>query len=182
MKMLLFAFALLTISTLSSNCQTTSMIAKFETSAFEHTVDNKLYSISYPNDWTFEMSKDSDLTFLLYPTPTQKNDIIDKLMQLSFTDIVSGDSDIQSWSNTFEGLIKTNLNGNLIESKPLNYHGKDLHKFIYEYNQDKDKFKVEQFIWIKDEKSINLIIMCKKNDFEKFSQTAEKIMQTFKLK
>jgi hypothetical protein len=102
---------------------------------------------------------------------------------LFIQDLQGKNINLDKYVEISEGQIKTMLiNGNLIESKRLSENGTEFQKIICTCEQGVYKFKLELYIWIKNAKAYVLTLNCEIDQFEKYIETGEKIMNSFKLK
>jgi hypothetical protein len=73
------------------------------------------------------------------------------------------------------------INGNLIASYRQKANGMDYQKVIYTGDQGIYKLKFEQYYWVRSEKAIVLTFTCEIDQFEKYKEIGEWILNSFKL-
>ncbi|MHC0442118.1 PsbP-related protein [Flavobacterium sp. 3-210] len=85
--------------------------------------------------------------------------------------------------NKFVEISEKQINtyGKLIESKRNKIGQNEFHLFLYEAKMNGFELKFLQYDFVKNNKAYILTYTGKKDDFEKFKNQMEKIMQSFKL-
>jgi hypothetical protein len=78
--------------------------------------------------------------------------------------------------------VKTMIvNGEILESKRQNINGVNFHKMIFTGKQGIYNLKFEQYYFIEKGKAFILTLTCEINEFEKYKETGEKILNSFKI-
>jgi hypothetical protein len=146
-------------------------------------LDQKEYTIQYPQDWELNTSGQMGTTFMILSTRSSDQDQFRENVNLIIQDISGQNINLDKYVEISEGQIKTMINnGNIIESKRLNANGLNFQKEIYTGKQGIYNLKIEQYYWVERQKAYILTLTCEVNEFEKFKDTGEKILNSFKLK
>ena len=146
-------------------------------------LDEDIYSIEYPDDWTKSKSGDLGARFILLSPLSSKQDKFSENVNLIIQDLKGQNIDIDNYVAISEKQIKTLLvNGNILESTKINSDGISYHKLIYTGQMGDFDLRFLQYVWILREKAFVLTLTCEANEFDKYKETGEKIINSFKIK
>jgi hypothetical protein len=146
-------------------------------------LDEDIYSIEYPDDWVVDKSRDSGTRFFLSSPPSSTQDKFRENVNLIIQDLKGQNINLDKYVAITEEQIKTLLtNGNILKSTRMNSNVISSHQFIYTGKIGDFNFKFLQYIWILGEKAFVLTLTCEANEFDKYRETGEKILNSFKMK
>jgi hypothetical protein len=146
-------------------------------------LDQKEYSIQYPGDWELSTSGQMGTTFMILSARSSDQDQFRENVNLLIQDLSGQNINLDKYVEISEGQIKTMItDGNIIESKRLNLNGLTFHKEIYTGRQGIYNLKIEQYYCVERQKAYILTLTCEVKEFEKFKDTGERILNSFKLK
>lgn len=141
------------------------------------------YSIQYPVDWDLDKSGRIGTSFILFSRSTSPNDNNRENVCLVIQDLQGQNINLDRFVENSLDQTKTILtNVNIIENKRMSENGQDFQKVIANLDQGIEKFKSEQYYFLKNGKVYILTFTCEIDKFEKYKETGEKIMNSFKLK
>jgi len=146
-------------------------------------LDQKEYTIQYPDNWELNTSGQMGTTFMLLSTKSSEQDQFRENVNLIIQDVSGQNINLDKYVEISEGQIKTMItDGNIIESKRLNFNRFNFHKEIYTGKQGIFNLKIEQYYWVERQKAYILTLTCEVNEFDKYKEPGEKILNSFKLK
>ena len=146
-------------------------------------LDEISYSIQYPENWELNKSGQMGMSFILLSKPTSQTDQFRENVNLLIQDLTGKNITLDKYVEISEGQIKTMItNGDLLESKRLNENKSEFQKVIYTGDQGAYKLKTEQYYWVKNEKAYVLTLTCESTQFDKYKETGEKILKSFRIK
>jgi hypothetical protein len=167
---------------LTTNCQIANTNSQDANRYGSKILDENGYSIQYPASWDLDKSGQMGTSFILFSKPSSEQDQFRENVNLLIQDLIGRNINLDDYVEISEGQIKTIItNGNLIESKRLHSNSVDFHKVIFTGKQGIYDLKFEQYYWIKKHKAFVLTFTCEINYFDKYRDTAEKILNSFKL-
>ena len=141
------------------------------------------FSIQYPRDWDLDKSGENGMSFLLLSKKTTPMDNFRDNVSLLIQDLKGQNTNLDRFVEISVGQLKSMItNLNIIENKRMSANGEAFQKLIYSFEQGIYKFTSEQFCYLKNEKAYVLSFLCENDQLEKYKETGEQIMKSFKLK
>ena len=141
------------------------------------------YMIQYPDSFDLNTSGQMGMTFILLSKQTSQQDLFRENINLLIQDLTGQNIDLDKYVEISEGQIKTMItNGNIIESKRIKAADSEFQRVIYTGVQGQFNLKFEQYYWIVKSKAYVLTLTCEFNQFDKYNEVGEKIMNSFKIK
>ena len=189
-KFLVLSILFLSLSSCVQNWEQTKNSSQISTKDNSSKIQNKWklldedsYSIEYPDDWVEDKSGDSGTSFVLFSPLSSNQDKVRENINLMIQDLKGQNINLDKYVAITEKQIKTLMtNGNILESTRINSNGISSHKFIYRGKMGDFDFKFLQYVWILGEKAFLLTLTCEANEFDKYRETGEKIINSFKIK
>jgi len=146
------------------------------------TLNENGYEIQYPDGWDLDKSGQMGTSFILLSRLSLPQDKFRENVNLMIQDLKGMNIDLIKYVEISEGQIRTLItNGDIIASNRQKANGLDYQKVIYTGDQGIYKLKFEQYYWVKNEKAIVLTFTCEINQFEKYKEIGERILNSFKL-
>jgi hypothetical protein len=147
------------------------------------TMDETGFTIQYPDSLELNKSGQLGMTFILLSKQTSQQDLFRENVNLIIQDLAGQNINLDKFVEISEGQIKTMItNGNIIESKRIKTSDSEFQKVIYTGTQGQFNLKFEQYYWILKQKAYVLTLTCEINQFDKYQEIGEKIMNSFKIK
>ena len=144
------------------------------------TLDQSKFSIQYPSTWELNQSGQMGTSFIIFSPLENDEDKFKENVNLLMQDLTGQNIDLDKYVEISEGQIKTMLtNSTLIESKRVKKESEEFHKIIYSGDQGIFHLKFEQYYWVIDDKALVLTFTCETDQFFKFVNTGEKILNSF---
>lgn len=146
-------------------------------------ISDNTYSINYPDNWVLNTSGQMGSSFILFTPLSSKQDQFRENVNLIIQDLTGHNLDLDKYVALSENQIKTMVtNGEIIESKRITTGNLDYQKVIYTGKQGLFNLKFEQYFWVIGNKAFILTFTCEESQFDNYQATAEKIMNSFKIK
>jgi hypothetical protein len=146
------------------------------------TLNENGYSIQYPDSWDLNKSGQMGTSFILFSKPSSPQDQFKENVNLIVQDLSGQNLDLAKYVEISEGQIKTMItNGSLLDSKKLNSNGIEFQRVIFTGKQGIYDLKFEQYYWVEKQKAFILTLTCEIKEFDKYKETGEKILNSFKL-
>jgi hypothetical protein len=146
-------------------------------------LDEPNYSIQYPVDWDLDRSGKMGPVFAILAPLESKEDKFRENVNLVVEDLNGQNISLDRYAELSKGQLKSSMtNFNLIESKKSNSGSREYFKVIFTWNYEAFRLKVEQYYWIVDGKAYVLTFTSEQDKFATFSETGEKILNTFTFK
>ena len=147
------------------------------------TINEKGYMIQYPDSFDLNTSGQMGMSFILLSKQASQQDLFRENVNLMIQDLTGQNIDLDKYVEISEGQIKTMItNGNIIESKRIKAGDSEFQKVVYTGVQGQFNLKFEQYYWIVKSKAYVLTLTCELNQFDKYKEVGEKIMNSFKIK
>lgn len=146
-------------------------------------IEEPAYSIQYPDSWDLDRSGTMGLSFMILSKQTSAQDLFRENVNLLIQDLAGQNINLDQFVDLSLSQVKTMLtNGNVLESKRITNKNIPFQQLLYvgEINQQQLKFK--QYYWIHHGKAWVLTLTCATDQYDSYRETAEKIMDSFKLK
>ncbi|NQX81349.1 MAG: hypothetical protein HRT66_05065 [Flavobacteriaceae bacterium] len=146
-------------------------------------LNEKDYSIQYPEKWDLNKSGQMGTSFILFSQLTSKNDKFKENVNLIIQDLTGHNIDLNKYVEISEGQIKTMItDGNIISSNRIKNKVTEFQKVIYTGKQGIFNLKFEQYYWVQHDKAYVLTLTCEVNEFKNFKDIGEKMLDSFKIK
>lgn len=148
------------------------------------TVITEDYIIRYPLTWTLDNSGRMGMALQILSALSSPEDKFSDNVNLVIQDL-SGQpvKTLDQYTQISEKQIKTMLtDSEILSSEQFNRDGQEFQKIQYTAKQGIFKLKFQQYYIIKNEKAYVLTFTCIADEFEKYHQIGEKIMDSFRIK
>jgi len=145
------------------------------------THDTKDYSISYPEDWTFDTSGQMNTTFIIF-SQLELNDTFRENMNLMIQDLTNMNLDLEGYTKLSLKQIKAVPNYSIIESKDMKKGNITYHEIVWKGFVTGKNLKFKQFYYVRNEKAYLLTLTCEENKYDTYSKVGTKILNSFTLK
>lgn len=163
--------------------QTTQKNIQSDISSDWKTIDESGFTIQYPDSLELNKSGQMGMTFILLTKQTSQQDLFRENVNLIIQDLAGQNINLDKYVEISERQIKTMItNGNIIESKRIKTSYSEFQKVIYTGVLGQFNLKFEQYYWIVKQKAYVLTLTCEINQFDKYQEIGEKIMNSFKIK
>jgi hypothetical protein len=141
------------------------------------------FSIEYPSTWELNKGGQMGTCFILFSPLDSEKDTFKENVNLMVQDLGKENIGLNRYTEISEGQIKTLLtNSDLIESKRIKKSNAEFHKLIYTGDQGVFHLKFEQYYWVIDAKAYVLTFTSEEEKFATYSETGEKILNSFSIK
>lgn len=145
--------------------------------------DTLEYSIQYPEGWEFKSTGEMGIEFIILSTAENKTDSFRENVNLTIEELSLTDASLENYAAVTGEHIKMLIKDvKFLSSETISDDGDEYHKLIYEGKQGKKDLTFEQYFRVKGNKAYVLTFTSKQNEYEKYKSTAEKIMNSFRIK
>jgi len=145
-------------------------------------LNEKEYTIKYPNNWELNKSGLMGTKFILFSQLTSKSDNFKENVNLIVEDLTGHNIDLNQYVEISEKQIVTMItNGNIISSKRAKSYGKEFQKVIYTGKQGIYDLQFEQYYWVENNSAYVLTLTCEVTDFSEFKNIGEEILNSFEI-
>jgi hypothetical protein len=146
-------------------------------------LDRSNYSLQYPVDWDLKESGDMGTVFVILAPLESKEDKFRENVNLIIEDLKGQSIDLDRYAELSKGQLKSVLtNFNLIDGQKKNNGDREYFKAIFTWDDATFRLKVEQYYWVVNGKAYVLTFTSEQDKFANFSETGEKILNTFTFK
>lgn len=147
------------------------------------TYQDDAYTMQYPNDWQLDQSGTMGAKIILFAPQTSATDQFRENVNLMEQDLSAYDLDLDDFVALSENQVKTAIkNGNLLLSERIKTKKGEYHKLVYSGDMGSQQLKFEQYFWVMGDTAIVLTYTGEINVFATFQDTAERIMNSLKIK
>jgi len=147
------------------------------------TINQSNYSLKYPSTWEPDESEQMGTKLILFSALESSTDTFRKNVNLIIQDLTGYNLDLDGYSKMSEDQIKKIIsNSQIIESARTRSNSNPCYKIIYTGDQGGFHLKFEQYYFVISNKAYVLTFTAEQNNFEKFKDTGEGILNTFKIK
>lgn len=141
------------------------------------------YSIQYPSNWKLQKPGPMGAVFFIFSELDSETDNFTENVNLMVQDLQGQDMTLSQAAAASEKQIMATVNSpNIITSEELEANGKSFYKLMYSGVQGKFDLQFEQYYWIEKGTIYALTFTSKKDEFDKFKETGEQILNSFQLK
>ncbi|MEY2924312.1 MAG: hypothetical protein RLZZ337_860 [Bacteroidota bacterium] len=146
-------------------------------------LNEKNYSIQYPDNWELNQSGQLGTSFILFSELSSDTDRFKENVNLIIQDLAGYNIDLNGYVEISESQIKTMItDGNIILSNRIKQNKTEYHKIIYTGKQGIFNLKFEQLYWIQNDKAYVLTFTCEATEFNNFMAIGERILNSFEIK
>jgi hypothetical protein len=146
-------------------------------------INEKDYSIQYPEKWELNKSGQMGTSFILFSQLNSGTDKFKENVNLIIQDLTGHNIDLNKYVEISEGQIKTMItDGNIISSNRIKKKETEFQKVIYTGKHEMSDLKFEQYYWVQDDKAYVLTLSCEVSEFNDFKDIGERILESFKIK
>lgn len=141
------------------------------------------YSIQYPDEVEIDTSRTMGLKFILLSKLGSEHDLFRENISFFIQDLTGMKLGLDEYVNISEEQVKTMItNGKIIESKRISIDTLQFHNIVYTGDQGQYNLKFQQRYWVINEKAYILTMTCEVNEYCKFLELGNQIMDTFRLR
>ncbi|HEY4786633.1 MAG TPA: PsbP-related protein [Bacteroidales bacterium] len=146
-------------------------------------LDETSYTIQYPDSFELNKSGLMGTSFLILSKQVSPQDMFRENVNLVIEDLSAQNVGLDQYVKISEGQIKTMItNANILENKRIKDGDSEFHKFVYTGTQGQYNLKFEQYFRIIKKKAYVLTLTCEVDQFDKYKEVFEKVMNSFKVK
>ncbi len=146
------------------------------------TLEYSSYSIEYPETMELSSAGTMGTSFALFFALDSPEDRFRENINLIIQDLAGLGMDLDKYVEISEGQVATMLtDGRMIENRRFEKDGAGFQKMIYTGTQGVLSLKFEQYYTIRNEKAYILTFTAEADQFDKYKDTAEEVMNTFKV-
>ena len=146
-------------------------------------LDERNYSISYPETWRLDQSGQMGTTFFLFSPLESEKDKFSENVNLVIQDLGGTTIDLKQFAQISEKQIKTLItNSELIESKLIKNGTDEYQRMIFTGDQGIFHLQFEQYYVIHAGKAFVLTLTCEQTKFSEYKEAGENILDTFAFK
>ena len=163
------------LATQLCHCQNTSNTAwsQLETNNFK---------VRYPASWKLDETGKAGSIFFIFAPPDSTGDPFFENLNLVVQNLQESGIDLDKFVEISESQVKTMMaNSQIIKSARLDGNPA-CHEIVFSGTSGIYKLKFRQFYWLINKKSYVLTFTATQNSYSDYLPTAEKIMDSFKLK
>jgi len=146
------------------------------------TINENNYTIQYPDSFGLDKTGQMGTTFILLSKQISQQDMFRENVNLMIQDLTGKKIGLDKYVEISEGQIKTMLqSGKIIESNRIKTGNSEFHKILFTGVQGQNKLKFEQYYWVIKERAYVLTLTCEIDQFDKYKDVGEKILNSFKI-
>lgn len=146
-------------------------------------IDEDEFEISHPSNWEVNSSGQMGTSFILFSPLSNESDKFKENVNLLIQDLTGYELNLDHYVEISEGQIKTMVSeGQIISSERKNKDNKEYQKIIYVGKQGSYDFKFEQYYWVISNQAFVLTFTSEKEEFDKYQDIGEKILNSFRIK
>jgi len=154
-----------------------------DTSFNWETIDRYSYSVQYPGSWTIDTSKRLGADVFIFSQKDADTDKFRENVNVMIQDLKGLNITLDKYVDISEEQIRTILtNASIIESKRMNPGSKEYHKLIFTGQQGVYNIETQQFYFLVNEKAFVITLTTEQNQYDKYKESGEAILRSFKLK
>jgi len=146
-------------------------------------LDRGDYTITYPSDWTVDVSGNSGMDFIISSPFTDEEDIYNDFVNLTILALPGLNKTLDSYAGEVTRDIPFFFQKAIIrENKKDRKGNKDCYVMTYAGLMSEFPLAIRQYIWFDNDKSYSLTFTSEQKSFEEWDETALKIMNSFTFK
>lgn len=156
--------------------------AQIVNAQLSETHENDLYAIDYPEKWTLDQSAAMGMSFIILSPQESADDLFRENINLIEQDLEGYAMNLDQYMDLNLSQLKSFItNYDLKESKRMT-GSMEFHKLEYYGSQGQFNLAFVQYFWVIGEKAFVLTFTSEQSQIEKYRQTGEEILQSFKIK
>ncbi|MFT6748017.1 MAG: hypothetical protein ACJAZ2_002375 [Glaciecola sp.] len=141
------------------------------------------YQITYPYNWSSDTSKAMGTDLILFSPTVKGISAFRSNVNILVQDLSAYDLTLDQYVKISVNQIETLItDSKILLNKRTNGTSGPFQKMIYTGKQGKLNLKFEQYYWLVNKKAYVLTLTCDVNNFSKYQQAGEQILNSFKLK
>lgn len=146
-------------------------------------LDKDNYKIEYPSDWMLDESGNMGTSFILFSPLVNSEDKFNENVNLMIQDVSTYNLTFEQFVELSEKQIESMLtDGKILSSELVTIDGNNVQKLIFNGKQGEYDLQFEQYYMMRGPIAYVLTFTSEKNEFDKYQEVGEKIMNTFELK
>lgn len=146
------------------------------------TYSNSLYSISYPEIWTFDNSGENETIFFINSAMEGPEDRFNENISLAVKDLSGLCVDLAVFTDMTLTQTKKNLkNANFTEVKKITGNNGEFQSVVFSGEYEKFDLKWKQYYKIIKDKAYILTFASEKEKYDSYSKVADRIFNSFKI-
>jgi hypothetical protein len=145
-------------------------------------IESPNFTISFPKDWTADLNKNMGTSFLLFAPAEEGANFRDNI-NLLIQKLPDAGYDLNKYVDVSLQQMSTGLsNNNLLESKRMKANAEEYHLLIFTGEQNSRKLKWKQIYRIEGDQAYVLTFTASQEGYDRQLETADKILESFRLK
>ncbi len=162
---------------------TEKVVEKVMTNTDWKRLEEEMYFIEYPQDWSLGDKKEEGPVFMLFSSLESKEDIFRENVNLMLEDIKGSGVDLDEYAKLSAKQIAPLLKDvNALKSEKLENHNGTYYRMVYTGTQQGLDLKWVQHYWLHNEMTYILTLTVEESKYEQYIEVANKIMNSFTLK
>lgn len=146
-------------------------------------INEDTYQIKYPSNWDVNKSGQMGTSFILSSRQSNKEDNFKENVNLIIQDITAYNLNLDQYVAISEEQINTLITeGKIILTERKQKDGEEYHRVIYTGKQGIYNLKFEQYYWVIENQAFILTLTCEKDEFDKYQEIGETILNSFEIK
>jgi len=147
------------------------------------TLDDKGYSIQYPESWELRQDGTGGTKFILLSKQANAQDQFRENVNLIVQSLAGQKIDLDKYTEISEQQIKQLIqNSHIKESTRVKTKKHPYHKEVYTGDQGIYKLVFEQYYWVIGDNAYVLTFTSEQTAYDEYKSTGEKIMNSFQIK
>jgi hypothetical protein len=147
------------------------------------TLDRGDYTISHPADWAVDVSGNSGMDFIISSPFSDEEDMYNDFVNLTILPLPGLNKTLDSYALEVSRDIPFFYQKAIIrENKKDKKGNKDCYVMTYAGLMSEFPLAIRQYIWFENEKAYSLTFTAEQQAFEKWDETAIRIMDSFTFK
>lgn len=142
------------------------------------------YSIEYPADWEVDTAGTSGTQFILFAPADEDDDAFSENVNMMIQDgPIVGKMTLEDISrNTIEDMKRYFTDVKLLRNDVKTTTGREHLEMVYTANRNGMDLKFEQYVWVVGDKFYVLTFSSEKGMYNIYKETAQRILNSFKIK
>jgi hypothetical protein len=146
-------------------------------------LDRGHYSISYPANWTVDVSGNSGMDFIISSPFTDEEDIYNDFINLTIIPMKGLNKTLDSYAKEVSNDIPFFYQKAIIaENKKDKKGNRECYTLTYAGLMAEFPLAIRQYIWFENENSYSLTFTAEQKSFEEWDSIAHQIMDSFSFK
>lgn len=141
------------------------------------------YSISYPDNWTIDNSKQMGTELIIFSPLEDESDKFRENINVIIQDLKGQPVGLLEFAKISEGQIRDMAtDGKILASKQIETGGKEHYRMLYEMTQGNFRLTIEQYYFIQEGKAYVVTFTTESAKYDVFRQEGERVLDSFALK